>query len=112
MIVRLESANSAPSRIIEMYADEDCIFLCILDRHTIVQWNKNIGVAGHHCLELRFAKLAVEALSDIERNHLFRRAVASIRAAIFAAMSSVHDHGRKSPARVFDRRMPHARASR
>src|SRR5881397_4330623 len=112
MIVRFESANLAPARIVEMYADEDCIFLRILDSHTIVQFNKDIRVAGHHCFQLGFAQLAIETLGYIESNHFLRWTVAAICAAIFAAVAGIHYHGGKVLARIFDLRSPHACACR
>src|SRR4030095_5312366 len=102
MIVRFDSANAAPARIVKVYADEDCVFLRILDSHTIVQLHKDIRVAGPHSFVLPFAQLAVETLGDIEGNHLLRWAVAAICPAIFAPMSSVHYNGIKSLTRVFD----------
>src|SRR5881296_2502863 len=112
MIVRFESTNLAPARIVEVYADEDCIFLRILDSHTIVQFNKDIRVAGHHRFQLGFAQLAIETLGYIESNHFLRWTIAAICAAIFAAVPSVHDHGGKSFTGVFDLRSPHACACR
>src|SRR5437762_11928135 len=102
MIVRFESTNTAPARIIKVYADEDCVFLRILDCHTVVQFDKHIRGPGHHGFQLRFAQLAVKTLGDIESNHLLRWTVAAICAAIFAPMSRVHYHGIKSLSRVFD----------
>src|SRR5262245_38974742 len=103
MIIRFEPVNAAATRIVEVYAHEDCIFLRILDSHEIVQWNKHIRVAGHHGFQLLFAQVAVEALGDIEGNHLFRWTIAAICAAVFASMPSIYYHGIKSLGRVFDR---------
>src|ERR1700740_1816115 len=102
MIVRFESANPAFAGIVEVNADKDCIFLFVLDRHTIVQFNKNIRVAGHHSFQLRFAELSVEALGDIEGDRLFRWTVSAIRAAVFTPMASVYYDGIKSLTRIFD----------
>src|SRR4029079_8555243 len=90
MIVRFESANPALARIVEVNADKNCIFLRILDSHTIIQFDKDIRVAGHHSFQLRFAELSVEALGDIEGDRLFRWTVTAICAAVFAAMSRVY----------------------
>jgi hypothetical protein len=49
----------------------------------------------------------VETLRDIEGNHLLRWAVATICAAVFAAVSCVDHHGLKGLARVLDLRSPH-----
>src|SRR5882724_11972225 len=102
MIVRFESANPALARIVEVNAHENCIFLLILDRHTIVQFDKDIRVTGHHSFQLRFAELSVKALGDIEGDHLLRWTVAAICAAVFTPMSCVHYHGSESLTRVFD----------
>src|SRR4029453_2346106 len=102
MIVRFESANPALARIVEVNAHKNCIFLFILDSHTIVQFDKDIRVTGHHGIQLRFAELSVEALGNIEGDHLFRWTVAAISAAIFTPMSCVHNHSIESLTRVFD----------
>ena len=102
MIVCFESANPALARIIEVNAHENRIFLLILDSHTIVQFDKDIRVTGHHSFQLRFAELSVEALGDIEGDHLFRWTVAAICAAIFTPMSGVHYDGIESLTGVFD----------
>src|SRR2546421_10874781 len=103
MIVRFESANPAPARIVEVYTDEDCVLLRILDCHTVVQFDKHIRVPGHHRFQLRFAQLAVKTLGDIESNNLFWWAIPAICAAILAPMSGIHYHRIKSLSRVLDR---------
>src|SRR4026207_137042 len=102
MIVRFESADPALARIVEMNTHKNCIFLLILDSHTIVQFDKDIRVTGHHSFQLRFAELSVEALGHIEGDHLFRWTVAAICAAILTPMSGVHYYGIESLTRVFD----------
>ncbi len=85
-----------------MDADEDGILLRILDRDAFIQRNEYVGRSNHDGFQLRFAQLALEALGHIERNYFFRRPGAAIRAAVFAAMASVHYYGGKSFGRVFD----------
>src|SRR5258708_3959654 len=102
MIVRFESANAAPARIIKMYTDEDCVFLRILDRHTVVQFDKHIRGPSHHRFQLRFAQFAVKTLGDIESNYLLRRTVTAICAAVFSPVAGVHHHGIESLSRIFD----------
>ena len=62
--------------------------------------------------QLRLAQFALETLGDIEGDHLLRWTIATIRAAIFAAVSGIYDHGVKSFARVFDRRSSNRAAGR
>ena len=102
MIVCFESTNPALARIVEVNAHENRIFLLILDSHTIVQFDKDIRVTGHHSFQLRFAELSVETLGDIEGDRLFRWTVAAICAAIFTPMSGVHYDSIKSLTGVFD----------
>src|SRR5437899_5762937 len=102
MIVRFESANAAPARIIKVYADEDRVFLLILDCHTVVQFDKHIRGPSHHRFQLRFAQLAVKTLGDIESNHFLRGTVTAICAAIFPPVAGIYHHGIKSLTGVFD----------
>src|SRR5215475_284488 len=102
MIVRFEPANPALARIVEMNAHKNCIFLRILVSHTIVQFDKDVRVSGHHSFQLLFAQFAVETLGHIESDHLLRWTVAAICAAIFAPMSGIYYHGIKSLTRVFN----------
>ena len=88
--------------MIEVDADEDGVLLRILDAHSLIQRNENVGRTIHDCFQLRLAQLAIEALGHIERNHFLRRSGATIRAAVFAAVAGVHYHGRKRFARVLD----------
>ena len=110
MIISLNTTNPAFPRIVEMNADEDGILLRILDRDAFIQRNEYVGRSNHDGFQLRFAQLALEALRDIERNYFLWRSGATIRAAVFAAMASIHYNGRKSFARVFDSAGLHARA--
>ena len=58
-------------------------------------------------MELRLLELAVEAQGDVERERLFRRAVAADGAAILAAMAGIEHHRLEGVARV----RGHARAT-
>src|SRR4029453_10530399 len=111
MIVRFESANAAPARIIKVYADEDCVFLSILDCHTIVQFDKHIRGPGHHCFQLRFPQLAVKTLGDIESNYFLRRTVTAICAAVFPPVAGGTPTGIEGFASIFAPGSPHGTAT-
>ncbi len=86
-----------------MNADEDRVLLRILDTNPLIQRDEDVRRARHHCFHLRFAQLAVETLSHVERDQFFWGAVTPIRAAIFAAVPGVHYHGGKGFGGIFDR---------
>jgi hypothetical protein len=95
-----------------MYANKDCIFLLVLDGDSVVERNKHVRVSSHHGLYLRLAQLVVETLGYIEGDVLFWRTRATKRAAIFSAVSRIHDYSGKRFARVFDTVSPHRAARR
>ncbi len=48
MIIRFETVDAAPARIVEMNANEDRILLRVLDRDPLLEWNEHVGRARHH----------------------------------------------------------------
>src|SRR5437763_1528328 len=101
MIVSLEPSNTAPSRIVKVYTYKNCVLLRILDPYAIIQFNENIRRSRHYCFQLRFTKLLIETLRNIQSDQLFRRPVAAKRATVLTAVSGIDDNGVKSPSRVF-----------
>src|SRR6266404_16850 len=81
MIIRFETVNAAPPRIVKMNTDEDRIFLLVFDRHPLFQRNKDVGRPSGHDF-LGAAKFAVSAI-------------------VFAAMSSIDNHGAERFAGIF-----------
>src|SRR5438552_13909084 len=101
MIIRFETVNAAPPRIVKMNTDEDRIFLLVFDRHPLLQRNKDVGRAGHHDFQIGFAQLASEALSHIKRRDFFGAAKFAISAIVFATVSSVDHNSAERFARIF-----------
>src|SRR4030095_15203830 len=102
MIVCLESARLALTRVVKMYADKDRILLRVLHRDAVVERNKHVGVSCHDGLDLRLAQSALEPLGYIERARLFRWTEAAVRAAVFPTVAGIHDYSGKRFARVFN----------
>src|SRR6185369_8221439 len=102
MIIGLKSARLAFTRVIKMNANKNCILLFILNCDAIIKRDKDVGIPRHDGFDLGLAQFFLETLRYIERDHLFRRPIAAIRAAIFSAVPGIHDYGAKGFARVFN----------
>src|SRR5207247_3334715 len=96
---------------VEVDADEDGIFLRILDGNAFIERNKSIRGPRHDGLHLRLAQLAIETLGHIERGNFFGASETAIRPVILSAMSGVYHYCSESFARIF-RRFWRGRASR
>src|SRR5437667_13638 len=110
MIIRFETVNAAPPRIVKMNTDEDRIFLLVFDRHPLLQRNKDVGRAGHHDFQIGFAQLASEALSHIKRRYFFGAAKFAISAIVFAAVSRIDNYRAERFAGVFCARLRRSRS--
>src|SRR5438034_10050963 len=84
-----------------MNADENRIFLRVLNCYALVERNKNVGRACHHDLQIRFAQFAGETFGDIERRNFLRAAEFAVSAIVFATMSSIDDNSAERFARIF-----------
>src|SRR5262249_39051581 len=104
MIVRFKSARAAPTRVVKMDADKNCIFLRILFGDAVIERDKDVRVSGHDGHYLRLAQLAFQTPGYIDRDTLFRWAVTAIRTAVLAAMAGIHDHCSERFGCVFDAR--------
>src|SRR5947209_2992884 len=93
MIIRFESANSPPPRIVKMNANEDGIFLRVLDGDPLLEWNKDVGRPGHYDFEIRFPQLAGKTFRDVKGGGFFRAAKGTVSAIVFAAVSGIDHHG-------------------
>src|SRR6266849_5800331 len=93
MVIRFEAVNPAPARIVEMNADEDAIFLRVLNCHALLEWNENVGRSRHHDFQIGFVQFASETFRDIERRDFLGAAKFAVSAVVFAAMPSI-DHNR------------------
>src|ERR1700720_889306 len=93
MIIRFETVNTAPPRIVKMNTDEDRIFLLVFDRHPLLQRNKDVGRPSHHDLQIGFAQLAGKTFGDIQGRDFLGAAKFAVSAIVFAAMSSIDNHG-------------------
>ena len=96
MVIRFDAFHAAPTRVVEMDADEDGIFLFVAERDPAVEWNENVVGASENGLELRLAEFAVDPKGDIERDGFFRRRLAPGSPAVLAAVAGIHDDGFES----------------
>src|ERR1041385_1735353 len=111
MAIIFKSAESVFAGDVKMDAHEHAGLQRVLDCHAIIERNKDVRVSGHDRFYLGFAQLPLEALGHIKSDHLFRWAVAAIRAAILPAVSGIYYDSRKRFARILDAMSAHAAAS-
>lgn len=102
MIISLESSNPAPSRVVEVHANENRVALSIRDGGALVEGNEDVVRPRHDDMKLRFTQFASEPSGDIERGIFFRAAITAKRAIVPAPVTGInHDRG-ECPGRVFD----------
>src|SRR6267378_5497955 len=92
MVIRFESPNPPPPRIVEMNADEDGTLLLVLNRDALLERNENIRRPRHHDFQIRFSQSARKTLGDIERRNFLRAAKFAVSAVVFATVSGIDNN--------------------
>src|SRR6267143_1300667 len=100
MVIRFESPNPPPPRIVEMNADEDGTLLLVLNRDALLERNENIRRPRHHDFQIRFTQSARKTLGDIERRTFLRAAKFAVSAVVFPTVSGIDDAGVEGFARI------------
>ena len=101
MVIRFETVNPAPARIVKMNADKNGILLGVLNRHALFEWNKYVGRTCHHDFQLRFTQLARETFGDIEIRDFLRAAKFAVSTVVFAAVARIDNDSAERFAGVF-----------
>ena len=93
--ISLNAIRATAWRGIVMDANEDRIPLCISDRASCRQRNKNICGARHYRAQSRALQNFLQTQCRIECHHFFRHSLARNSASIKTAMTWIDDDGRE-----------------
>src|SRR5260370_26480519 len=88
-----ETVKPGAPRIDEMNADENRICLRVLNRDALLERNKNVGRAGHHDFQIRFAQLAGKTFRDVECRDFLGAAKFAVSAVVLSTVSGIDYHG-------------------